>query len=868
MFDERIFKRAVPAETFRRGRDYFLAGAVTEARVERNPRGDYAVRGKVIGTRPHETSLTVAANKETIIDHACNCHEAELICKHVVALGLAAPEVGEAYGRGQISARSNAMRSARVTAKRKMLIGSGAGIVMEKRGPGPRIKQEQHLLDEIRIRLSYDKKIDALFIEAIAIYGPFTFSLFGPEAGPEAETRTDERGVMHEAWRDADREEECRQWFLSYLDPDAAYPDGRLPVKGEQIYWFVKETLPELDFRYLMDVDAAAKPIIEVKEADVESDWSAAGAGGGDLFAFSVDWHCANVKVSPRDLKEMVQDHRPFLRNADGSFIECRNAEEVESLVGFLTRAKKTPQGMYSANLFNAPGMIATIEQSHSARLATMTETFERFLDEVKTGRPVEATAIPEALDRVLRPYQKDGVAWELFLQKYHFGGILADDMGLGKTLQVLVMLKLTKDSGAHPGPSLILCPKTVMGIWADEAARFVPDLKILVVDGTAEERERLIAQSPSNDVVVTSYSLYQRDFLQYGALAQPFVYIVLDEAQYIKNAGTNTAKAVKLIPSSYRLAITGTPLENGVHELWSIFDFLMPGFLGNTEDFRRQYERPISEHNDGEALLRLKRKVQPFMLRRTKSSELKELPPKIEQTSSCQLSPEQLIVYARTLESVRKDVFASVEEKGFERSRIEILSALMKLRRVCDHPALVDPRLPQTEELSGKMAHAMELVREAVSGGHKVLLFSQFTTMLDILRASLEGQGIGHCTIEGKTRDRAEQVRKFERDPNANVFLLSLRAGGTGLTLTAADTVILYDPWWNPMVEQQAMDRAHRIGQLKTVNVYKLITKNTIEDKVVALQERKKQIFDALMTENAAEIRNLTWEDLKGLFA
>lgn len=289
----------------------------------------------------------------------------------------------------------------------------------------------------------------------------------------------------------------------------------------------------------------------------------------------------------------------------------------------------------------------------------------------------------------------------------------------------------------------------------------------------------------------MTSYSLLQRDVATYVKKGLSFSYVVLDEAQYVKNAGTLTAKAVKLLESEHRLAITGTPLENGVHELWSIFDFLMPGFLSDATTFRRQFEKPIADKGDKSALERLRRRIRPFLMRRTKLTELKDLPPKIEQERHCQLTPEQLVVYTRLLEQVRTDVFKAVEDKGFAKSRVEILAALTRLRRVCDHPSLVDPRLAKTEELSGKMMHALELVREAVAGGHKVLLFSQFTTMLDLLREAIESSGIGHATIEGKTRDRGEQIKKFNEDPKTSVFLLSLKAGGTGLTLTAADTVI-----------------------------------------------------------------------------
>ncbi len=388
----------------------------------------------------------------------------------------------------------------------------------------------------------------------------------------------------------------------------------------------------------------------------------------------------------------------------------------------------------------------------------------------------------------------------------------------------------------------------------------------MLVVDGTPPERKAKIDTLQNYDLILTSYSLMQRDLPQYLEAKTTFSVCVLDEAHFIKNAVTQTALTMKAIPSRFRLALTGTPLENGVHELWSVFDFLMPGFFGTARSFTAQYSRPIRERNDQQALEKLRRKLKPFMLRRTKEMMASELPPKIEQEITCRLSPEQLVLYTRTLEQIRSDVTRLVEEHGFEKSKIEILAALTKLRRVCDHPSFLDPRLPGDPALSGKLEGVLEFIYEAIRGNHKVLVFSQFTTMLDLVRIALEKEGIDSATIEGSTKDRAMEITKFRS--KVNVFLLSLKAGGTGLTLTEADTVLLIDPWWNPQAEKQAMDRAHRIGQTKTVNVYKFVAKETIEEKMLVLQKKKQGIFDAIMQDATQSIESLTWEDVKGLLA
>ncbi|MCK9361262.1 SNF2 family helicase [Patescibacteria group bacterium] len=720
-----------------------------------------------------------------------------------------------------------------------------------------RRKETAHLLDKIRVRIA-PHVAGGFELLAYADYGPCVVPLLGEDVEIEKD------GRFHIPERDLDVEGEARTFLSNAYPLIPGDEPHRYRVYAEDAYAFAKEILPEIEYRYTVDAPKEVLETLTVRSLTISPDMKVK-AGRGGWFDFSIAWHAEQANVKTDALIEAVQSGKPYVKTDDGQLVELSNASELEQMVELLAHAKQNEDGSFTAQMLFAPEFVSMLERAKTARIEAMDRGFETFLKEVKSGKPVEPIAFPAELGTVLRPYQKDGVAWIMFLRKYGFGGILADEMGLGKTLEVLSFIAVTRKEGDMP--DLVICPKTLALTWEEEARRYVPWLKVLVVDGLAEEREALIKTVSKYDLVITTYPSLQRDIRLYLAQPKPFRTCMLDEAQYIKNSATATAKACKLVPSDFRLALTGTPLENGVHELWSIFDYLMPDFLGSAKDFRVRFERPIRDRQDMQVLERLRLKVRPFMLRRTKANLLSDLPPKVEQVSHAALTAEQLVVYARTLEEVRAEVEKAVAEKGFKRARIEILTALMKLRRICDHPALADQRLPRTEELSGKMGLALELVRQASEGGKKVLLFSQFTGMLDILREALDVNGIGHVTIEGKTKDRQAQVKRFATDPKVAVFLLSLRAGGTGLTLTEADTVILFDPWWNPMVEAQAMDRAHRIGQTQTVNVYKLVTKGTVEEKVMDLQDRKRKLFDALVQETTEAMEDLTWEDVQGLF-
>ena len=474
------------------------------------------------------------------------------------------------------------------------------------------------------------------------------------------------------------------------------------------------------------------------------------------------------------------------------------------------------------------------------------------------------------ALENVLRPYQKTGVYWMSFLERSGMCGLLADEMGLGKTLQTLSWLSLGRLSGGERKPAIIICPTSLVENWNREAGKFVPDMKCLVVSGP--ERAGSFSKIKDADLVITSYALVQRDFDEAYENVE-FSVAVLDEAQHIKNRTTQNARTVKRLNAERKLALTGTPVENSVSDVWSIFDFLMPGYLGDWESFRLKCEMPIAAGGSAaeEAQDHLRRKLHPFILRRLKTEVAKDLPAKIIKTHFCKMTPSQQNVYNAILASVRKEVKGMVAKEGFSKSRFKILALLMRLRQTCCHIALLKEfregrlgKMPESE-MSGKLEAFCELVDEALDGGHRILVFSQFVSMLSILRDCLEKKKIKYCYLDGSTKDRLGECSKFNSDESIGVFLISLHAGGTGLTLTGADMVIHFDPWWNPAVEAQATDRAHRIGQKRTVYVVKMISENSIEEKVLALQNKKQAVINATVDASDENIlEKMSYDDIK----
>ena len=469
----------------------------------------------------------------------------------------------------------------------------------------------------------------------------------------------------------------------------------------------------------------------------------------------------------------------------------------------------------------------------------------------------------PEGLNADLRRYQAYGAAWMESLLGAGFGGVLADDMGLGKTVQTLALLQARREAGARD-PALLIVPTSLLHGWGMQAARFTPDLRLVILHGS--DRAGLRDAASEADLVVTTYPLLARDGDWLAARDWPLV--ILDEAQTLKNPASQMARTLREIPAKGRLALTGTPLENSLQDLWTLIDWVNPGLLGDRKRFQTLFRTPIEKHGDTAAQMRLNRRLRPFMLRRNKREVAAELPPRTEILERIDLSRPQQALYETVRSAMDVRVREAVRTRGLAAARITVLDALLKLRQVCCDPALVKTEAARSVTDSAKRARLRELLAELVAEGRRVLVFSQFVEMLRLIEADLSAAGIRHLSLTGRTKKRAEVLDAFARG-DAPVFLLSLKAGGVGLTLTEADTVILYDPWWNPAVERQAMDRAHRIGQDKPVFVHRLVAAGTVEEKILDMQARKQALADALFDEAAGASGALLDEaTLQDLFA
>lgn len=467
---------------------------------------------------------------------------------------------------------------------------------------------------------------------------------------------------------------------------------------------------------------------------------------------------------------------------------------------------------------------------------------------------------VPAEVKKILRPYQKTGYRWMKTLAHYNMCGILADDMGLGKTLQVITLLLSEQSAGK---PSLIVVPTSLLYNWQSELKRFAPGLKVILSVGSIPERMETLREILACDAVVTSYELLKRDIDSYRGI--DFRLCIIDEAQNIKNFNTQNAKAVKLIRAEHRFALTGTPIENSLSELWSIFDFLMPGYLGSYKRFKEKYELPIMKNGVEARSRELSQHIAPFVLRRLKTDVLKELPDKIETVSASDMTKAQREIYLAYLAQARKDIAIEVKQKGLEHSGIKILALLTRLRQICCHPGLF---IEDYTGGSGKFELAMELIEDCIRSGHRILLFSQFTQMLGLFAERFRREKIPFFYLDGatKARERIDMVECFNNG-EMDIFLISLKAGGSGLNLTGADVVIHYDPWWNPAVEDQATDRAYRIGQDKKVQVFKLISKDTIEERIQQLKAKKRGLIDTVMATEETFVNKLSVEELAALF-
>ena len=579
---------------------------------------------------------------------------------------------------------------------------------------------------------------------------------------------------------------------------------------------------------------------------------------GIDWLAVSAEWEYEGMKLTAADLQRLQTATGRFVKLPDSGWVEMdlnavQSAHEamaelgVDGLVPVAQRV-----GLEQAAHLDEEGLKRFGDSAQAKALRERLKNFE--------GLP--AIPLPATIHAEMRPYQKDGFDFLCHLTSIRLGGILADDMGLGKTLQTLAWLAWLKERhGKDPKPSLVICPASVLQNWRQEASRFTPHLKVLVLESGAA-RHNLRKQIPQHDIIVTNYALLRRDLEELQKFA--FRATILDEAQFIKNPGAQVTQSVKQLKSEHRLALTGTPLENRLLDLWSIVDVIQPGYLGNQDHFTETYEPRGEDAESAQRIARrrLSAKLRPLLLRRLKKHVAKDLPERIEQRRDCQLGDEQRKLYLAELRRSREQVMKTVAEKGLNQSKIHVLAALTRLRQICCHPRLVG-----SDTASGKTETLFELLDSLVAEGQKVLVFSQFVRMLQLIEEECRQRQIGTHILTGQTKDRQMAVSAFQNDPNPAVFLLSLRAAGTGLNLTTASYVVLYDPWWNPAVEAQAIDRSHRIGQTQTVNAYRLISPGTVEEKIWELQQSKAQtIADVLGEEGFA--RSLSKADLEYLFA
>ncbi|MBI1176094.1 hypothetical protein GC207_01500 [bacterium] len=687
--------------------------------------------------------------------------------------------------------------------------------------------------------------------------------------------------------------------------PDA---EGQLRLNGQDaVLTFFAREYPRLQSEWQVTLEERLDWSLNNNVERIEPKCEVHPTGSGEQwFDFGVQFETAGgERFSNADIQTLVRGGRSHtkLRNGKFALLDTGAVEELQEIL--IDTAPKQEAGGYRFRAEQA----AYLNESVVQKLGWKVEAPSAWRDRVRpdtTNVQLDFGAFAD----VLRPYQKDGVRWLHKLRTNGFGGILADEMGLGKTLQALAHIcvsvgpasslssakcaagvppaearnsKVSEDrqtgaDGSLPAesgnsnsaktgrmpvlPCLVVCPTSLVFNWQAEAAKFAPKLRVLVLQGP--NRHAQFPKIAEHDLIITSYALIRRDAEAYRAIE--FDTVILDEAQHIKNRQSQNAQAVKSIRSRHRLVLTGTPMENSVLDLWSIFDFLMPGYLGSANDFRERYELPLSKGRDPVLQDRLSRRVRPFLQRRLKRDVAKDLPDKLEQISFCELTSDQRAVYQQVLEAGRNEVLDAVGKQGFAKSRMVIFTALLRLRQICCDLRLLQLDAEKIKEPSGKLDLFGELLEEIIDGGHRALVFSQFTSMLDLLADRLAAESIEHCRLDGSTKNRGDVVRTFQSG-RAPVFLISLKAGGVGLNLTAADTVVHFDPWWNPAVEDQATDRAHRIGQRRVVTSYKLITRDTVEEKILKLQQKKRDAIKAVFGDETALTEALTWEEVQELF-
>ena len=575
------------------------------------------------------------------------------------------------------------------------------------------------------------------------------------------------------------------------------------------------------------------------------------------------------ININKSELKDVLKQYhlkKKYYRLKDGTFIDLYNNSDIVFLDDLVTNTEVSFKDLEEDNIilpihrsFYLNQLLDRLENTKVKKEEEFNNIISRKMDDV--------ISIPNSLTNILRDYQKTGVIWLNTLEKYKFGGILADDMGLGKTIQVLTILqKYLEENKEDKKTSIVVSPSSLSLNWYNEVKKFTPNIKVLIIRGNAEERKQLINNIENYDLVITSYDLLKRDFEIYKEKNYIFQYIIADEAQYIKNSNTKNSKTIKAINGVVKFALTGTPIENSLAELWSIFDFIMPGYLYGYRKFKERFEIPIIKEKDEDTMKKLKQMIGPFVLRRTKKEVLKELPDKTITILNNEMEGEQLNIYLSYMAQAKQEIREELQLNGIKNSHIKILSLLTRLRQICCYPGLF---LYNYKGDSSKLNQCTEIIKEATKSGHKILLFSSYTSMFQKIGEILKKEDIPYFKLTGQTKveERTMLVEEFNKNENVKVFLISLKAGGTGLNLTGADMVIHYDPWWNMSAENQAADRTHRIGQKKHVQVYKLVTKNSIEERIYELQQKKSDLVNEVLSTQSKFINKLTKEDIMNLF-
>lgn len=657
--------------------------------------------------------------------------------------------------------------------------------------------------------------------------------------------------------RDKERENELRQ-LLESMDFE---PHSRFfLLKNEMsIFTFLQSGIEELSKQCTMFYSEDFKKI----NIRTSGRFRVGLNVSSDIDLLEMDFDFENIpKEEIQELFRSLQMKKKYYRLKDGSFLDLRS-EEISNISEIFDNLNVSPAKLDEPTLKLTKSSAFYLEEvlRGDGIVVKKQESFRRLIDQILQPQTKEIT-VPDVITAQLRPYQVVGFQWLKRLSDNSLGGILADDMGLGKTLQAICYIASELEESG--GKFLIVCPTSLVYNWLDEFENFAPKLRAVVCTGTPNDRKNTIDALEQYDVLITSYPLMRRDIQLYKEIE--FHAVFIDEAQFIKNSASLNARSVKLLRGKHRFALTGTPIENSLSELWSIFDFIMPNYLMSHSKFMNRFERKIVKEEDSTALEHLNRKIRPFIMRRMKRDVLNDLPEKIEEKMLTEMTDEQKKVYLSFMADIRRELVGEIESVGIARSKIKILAALTRLRQICCHPSTF---LENYEGGSGKLELLLQVISDAVANGHRILVFSQFTTMLDLIAQEFQRNQYSYFILEGATsiEQRMDYVRRFN-EGEGQIFLISLKAGGTGLNLTGADTVIHYDPWWNPAVEDQATDRAYRIGQKNTVHVIRLLTRGTIEEKIFQLQKKKKDLSDSVILAKEVFLDHLTREEIESIFS